>query len=127
VAAAAPMPLRRPPAWPPDTEAAMLAATYLKGLGKGVAFALAAFRQAYAGGRDLGARATLHLAGAACETHPLALDKGLALRSTAATLSAAGDAARAAGAAELPAILAAGGAVFSGPDCLEAATSALAS
>src|SRR5215475_4573486 len=44
-------PIRWPPNWPPDTELAMLAATYAKRIGRAVAFSLAAFRQAFAGGR----------------------------------------------------------------------------
>src|ERR1700758_4449798 len=42
-------PLRWPRAWPPDTQTAMLAATYAKRIGRAVAFSLAAFRQAFAG------------------------------------------------------------------------------
>ena len=46
-------PVRWPPEVPFDSGFAMLAATYARGGGKTVAFALAAFRQAYCAGRDL--------------------------------------------------------------------------
>ncbi len=56
-------PLRWPANWPPDTAIAMLAATYAKQIGRAVAFSLAAFRQAFAGGRDLGDEDTVLIAG----------------------------------------------------------------
>ena len=59
----------------------MLAATYAKRVGRAVAFSLAAFRQAFAGGRDLGDENTVLIAAAACEMHPTALLKGIGLRS----------------------------------------------
>ena len=46
-------PLRWPADWPGDTEAAMRVASWARQIGKVVAFSLAAFRQAFAGGRDL--------------------------------------------------------------------------
>ena len=87
-------PVRWPEPWPPDTRRAMLAATYAKRIGRGVAFSLAAFRQAYAGGRDLGDEDTVLIAGAACEMHPAALLKGIGLRSTAEALDRATERAR---------------------------------
>src|SRR3954463_8017390 len=53
-AAVGPQPIRWPDPFPFDSERAMLAATYAKQIGRAVAFSLAAFRQAYAGGRSLG-------------------------------------------------------------------------
>jgi 2-hydroxychromene-2-carboxylate isomerase len=97
-------PLRRPGAWPPDTQTAMLAATYAKKVGRGVAFSLAAFRQEFAGGRDLGAEDSVLIAAAACEMHPAALLKAVALRSTAEALGQASRRALAAGVKCLPAI-----------------------
>ncbi len=97
-------PLRWPPGWPADTREAMRAATYAKRIGRAVAFSLAAFRQAFAGGRDLGDRDTVLIAGAACEMHPSALLKGIALRSTAEALEAATERATRAGIRSLPAI-----------------------
>ena len=83
------LPLRRPPVFPADTRFAMLAATYARQIGKVVAFSLAAFRQAYNGGRDLADRDTVLLAGAAAEIHPSALLKGAELRSIAERLESA--------------------------------------
>jgi 2-hydroxychromene-2-carboxylate isomerase len=97
--------VRWPERWPPDTRTAMLAATYAKRIGRGVAFSLAAFRQAFAGGRDLGAEETVLIAGAACEMHPQALLKGIALRSTAQALAAATERARGHAVTRLPAVL----------------------
>jgi len=97
-------PLRWPPSWPPDTARAMLAATYAKKVGRGVAFSLAAFRQTFAGGRDIGDENTVLIAGAACEMHPTALRKGIELSSTSQALQAANNRARAAGIMTLPAI-----------------------
>jgi 2-hydroxychromene-2-carboxylate isomerase len=97
-------PLRWPERWPPDTGTAMLAATYAKQIGRAVAFSLAAFRQAFAGGRDLGDTDTVLLAAAACEMHPTAVLKGIELRSTVAALERAGERARAAGVRSVPAI-----------------------
>ena len=64
----------------------MLAATYAKQIGRGVAFSLAAFRQAFAGGRDLAERDNVLIAAAACEMHPTALIKGAELGSIAERL-----------------------------------------
>src|SRR5947209_9727157 len=79
-------PLRLPPSWPPDSELAMLAATYAKGGGRAVAFSLAAYRQVFAGGRELGDEATVLIAAAACEMHPAAVLKGVGMRSIRASL-----------------------------------------
>jgi 2-hydroxychromene-2-carboxylate isomerase len=98
-------PVRWPRRWPPDPRPAMLAATYAKRIGRGVAFSAAAFRQAFAGGRDLSEEATVLIAGAACEMHPTALLKGIALRSTAQALAEAGARARAHGVRRLPAVV----------------------
>jgi 2-hydroxychromene-2-carboxylate isomerase len=97
-------PLRWPPVLPPDSRQAMLAGTYAKRIGRAVAFSLAAFRQAFAGGRDLGDEQTALIAAAACEIHPTALLKGIALRSTIDALEQANARARAAGATAVPAI-----------------------
>src|SRR4051794_39735565 len=59
------MALRWPEPFPADTEWAMLAATYAKQIGRGVAFSLAAFRQAFAAGRDLSERDSVLIAAAA--------------------------------------------------------------
>ncbi|MFZ0042481.1 MAG: DsbA family protein [Solirubrobacteraceae bacterium] len=118
-------PLRLPSVWPPDSELAMLVATYAKAVGRAVAFSLAAFRQAFAGGRDLGDEGTVLIAAAACEMHPTAVLKGVRLRSVKNGLRGAGERAAAAGVSALPAI-AVGTEVFEGSDCLERAAEALA-
>jgi 2-hydroxychromene-2-carboxylate isomerase len=117
-------PIRWPATWPPDTRTAMLAATYAKRIGRAVAYSLAAFRQAFAGGRDLGDEDTVLIAGAACEMHPTALRKGIALASTNTALQTASRRARIGGAAELPAIQV-GEDIFTGGDAVGAAAAAL--
>jgi 2-hydroxychromene-2-carboxylate isomerase len=109
-------PLRWPPAWPPDSTRAMLAARYAKHVGRAVAFSLAAFRQAFAGGRDLGDLDTVLIAGAACEMHPAALLKGMELRGVREGLAGAGARARALGLRELPALWL-GGETVQGEEC----------
>ena len=87
-AAAGLQPLRWPATHPADTAWAMLAATYAAGIGRVVAFSLAAFRQAFAAGRDLGQRDSVLIAAAACELHPAALTKGAELAATRRRLEA---------------------------------------
>jgi 2-hydroxychromene-2-carboxylate isomerase len=117
--------VRWPDPFPADTEWAMLAATYAKQIGRGVAFSQAAFRQAFAGGRDLSDRDNVLIAAAACEMHPVALVKGAELGSIATRLGDATAAAAAAGVLDVPAVLV-GGTVFHGDRELEKAAGALA-
>ena len=56
---------------------AMRAATFAKQTGRTVSFALAAFRQAFAAGRDLSEPDNVLIAAAACELHPNALLKAV--------------------------------------------------
>jgi 2-hydroxychromene-2-carboxylate isomerase len=98
------MALRWPDPFPADTEWAMLAATYAKQIGRGVAFSLAAFRQAFAAGRDLSERDNVLIAAAACEMHPAALVKGAELRGTREALAENTERARADGVRTLPAV-----------------------
>jgi 2-hydroxychromene-2-carboxylate isomerase len=118
-------PLRWPAGWPGDTRAAMIAATYAKQIGRAVAFSLAAFRQAFAGGRDLADEDTILIAAAACEMHPRAVRQALGRASVAAALDEATAQAAAAGVRELPA-LRVGEQVFHGGDGIDAAAGALA-
>jgi 2-hydroxychromene-2-carboxylate isomerase len=118
-------PVRWPAAWPPDSGTAMLAATYAKHVGRAVAFSLAAFRQVFAGGRELSDENTVLIAAAACEMHPAAVLKGISLRSIREALEAAGGRAAAAGVRSLPAIELEGR-VVTGPQCVELAVRALA-
>jgi 2-hydroxychromene-2-carboxylate isomerase len=119
------MPVRWPDAFPADTEWAMLVATYAKQAGRVVAYSLAAFRQAFAAGRDLGERDAVLIAAAAAEMHPAAVVKGAALKSTRARLEEATARARAAGVRDVPAVLV-GDRVFHGDRELEAAARTLA-
>jgi 2-hydroxychromene-2-carboxylate isomerase len=126
VAAQGLLALKLPATWPPDSALAMRVAAYAKGAGKSIAYSLAAFRQAFAGGRDISDEATVLLAAAACEMHPVAVLKGAQLRSTASALRRSGERARAAGVTALPAIAVAG-VLHCGPEALDrAVTSVLA-
>jgi 2-hydroxychromene-2-carboxylate isomerase len=118
------LPLRLPARWPPDTRRAMLAATFAKSGGKTVGFSLAAFRQAFAAGRDLGDEATVLLAAAAAEMHPRSVLKAIEMRSISDALRRAGERAASTGVTALPAIDL-GDVVFAGPDALARATAAL--
>jgi 2-hydroxychromene-2-carboxylate isomerase len=113
-------PLRWPPDPAPEIRRAMLVATYAKRLGKAVAYSLAAFRQAFAAGRDLGDEQTVLIAAAAAEMHPVAVLKGIGLRSVIDALAAAGERASVAGVASLPAIQI-GEMVLEGEDVVEQA------
>jgi 2-hydroxychromene-2-carboxylate isomerase len=114
------MPLRWPPELPADSAWAMLVATYAKQGGRVVAYSMAAFRQAFAAGRDLGERDTVLLAAAAAEMHPAAVIKGAELKGTRRRLDEATAAARAAGVRDVPAVRI-GDRVFHGDESLEAA------
>ncbi len=117
-------PVRWPRHWPTDTRQALLAATYAKRIGRAVAFSLAAFRQAFAAGRDLADQDTVLIAAAACEMHPTAVLRGIALRSIAGALEQAGERALTAGVRSLPAIQV-GEDTFHGEDRVEQAARAL--
>ena len=102
----------------------MLVATYAKQTGRVVAYSMAAFRQAFAAGRDLGERDWVLMAAAAAEMHPTAVIKAAALRSIRKRLDDATAAAAAAGVTEVPAVRV-GDAVFHGDRELERAAGAL--
>jgi 2-hydroxychromene-2-carboxylate isomerase len=120
-------PLRWPEPFPFDSELAMQAATYARSIGRVVAFSLAAFRQAYAGGRALSAEDAVVIAGAACEMHPKALLTGAATRGTREALARETALAAACGVRTVPAVRMPDGRVFDGPDCLERAAAACGS
>ena len=103
----------------------MLAATYAKQIGRTVAYSLAAFRQTFAGGRELGDEDTVLLAAAASEMHPASVLKGIRTRSVTEALAAANGRARAAGVSVLPAITV-GTQLFSGALAVEQASGAMA-
>jgi 2-hydroxychromene-2-carboxylate isomerase len=117
-------PLRWPPGWPGDTVLAMRVATYAKSIGRVVAFSLAAFRQAFAAGRDLSDPDSVVIAAAACEMHPAAVLKAAETRGIAEALARATAAAAEAGVRGVPAVRV-GDRVFHGDADLEAAADVL--
>lgn len=129
-------PVRWPEPFPCDTAFAMRAATYARQIGRAVAFSLAAFRQAFAAGRDLETPDNVLIAAAACEMHPRAVLKGAALQSVATALQDATTLAASRGVRDVPALWVppAGhpsdggdpGRVFHGDDACEGVARALA-
>ena len=115
-----------PEPFPFDSEFAMLVATFAKRIGKTVAFALAAFRQAFAGGHALSERDHVLIAAAACEMHPRAILQASATRGLRAELERASDGALALGVSDVPAVRI-GERVLVGERALEEAGSLLAS
>ncbi|MCA1699088.1 MAG: DsbA family protein, partial [Actinobacteria bacterium] len=118
-------PLRWPDPFPSDTAYAMRVATYARQIGRAVAFSLAAFRQAFAAGRDLGVPDNVLIAAAACELHPNAVAKGAALASVKRALDEATALAAARGVHDVPAVWLPDGRVFHGDDALDVAWAAL--
>ncbi|HSI79840.1 MAG TPA: DsbA family protein [Solirubrobacterales bacterium] len=116
-------PFRWPDPWPGDMLDAMRAATFAKEIGRAVSFSLAAFRQAFAAGRDLSVRDNVLLAGAAAEIHPRALAAAIGRESVKARLRAATERAGDLGVRGVPAVVA-GDRVFWGDDQLEDARDA---
>jgi 2-hydroxychromene-2-carboxylate isomerase len=102
----------------------MRVATFAQQAGRAVAFSLAAFRQAFAGGKDLGDVDNVLIAAAACELHPNAVLKAIDLQSTKDRLRAATDEAYERGVRGVPTV-AVGDELFWGDDRLEEAAAAL--
>jgi 2-hydroxychromene-2-carboxylate isomerase len=119
------MPIRWPDEWPTNTLQAMRAATFAASIGRAVAFSLAAFRQAFAGGKDLSDVDNVLIAAAACELHPNAVLKAIEAQSTKDKLRQATKDAYDRGVRGVPTI-AVGNQLFYGDDRLEEAASALA-
>jgi 2-hydroxychromene-2-carboxylate isomerase len=119
--------VRYPAGWPVDNYslAPTRAAIYAKESGRVVSFSLAAFRQAFAAGRDLGDLDNVLLAAAACELHPNAVLKGIETRSVKEALKQATAEALERGLVGIPTV-AVGDELFWGDDRLEAAASAAA-
>jgi 2-hydroxychromene-2-carboxylate isomerase len=113
-------PLRWPEPFPFDSRLAMRVATYAKSIGRTVPFAQAAFRQAFAGGRNLERADNVLIAAAACEMHPAAVLSGSDLRSVARELADATARAVRAGVIEVPAV-SVGELVFLGEHAVEEA------
>lgn len=119
------MPIRWPDPWPANYLAAMRAATFCQQIGRAVAFSLAAFRQSFAGGKDLSVVDNVLIAAAACELHPNAVLKGIEMQSTKDRLKQATQDAYDRGVRGVPTI-AVGDQLFWGDDKLDEAAAALA-
>jgi 2-hydroxychromene-2-carboxylate isomerase len=113
-------PLRWPEPFPFDSALAMRVATYAKSIGRTVPFAQAAFRQAFAGGRDLAQLDNVLIAAAACEMHPSAVARGAELRGVREQLAATTNDAINRSIKNVPAIVV-GERVFEGERCVEQA------
>jgi 2-hydroxychromene-2-carboxylate isomerase len=118
------LPVRWPAEWPTNTLQAMRAAVFAQQAGRAVAFSLAAFRQAFAAGRDLSDLDNVLIAAAACELHPNAVIKGIELTSTKERLRAATQDAYDRGVRGVPTVVV-GDELFWGDDRLEDAAAAL--
>jgi 2-hydroxychromene-2-carboxylate isomerase len=111
-------PIAWPDPWPGNMLTAMRVATFAKQTGRTVSFSLAAFRQAFAAGRDLGDPDNVIIAGAACELHPRALLKAVQTDIVKNALREATERAGDLGVEGVPALLV-GEEVFWGDDRLE--------
>lgn len=116
-------PLVWPEPWPGNSLVAMRVATFAKQTGRTVSFALAAFRQAFAAGRDLTDPDNVMIAAAACELHPRALEKAVQTEGVKNALREATDRAGDLGVEGVPALVV-GEQVFWGDDRLEEAVEA---
>ena len=108
--------------WPPegfDSELALRAATYAKQIGRAVAFSLAAFRQAFAGGADLGDTDVVLIAASACEMHPRAVLQALERDAISRALDEATAAAVARGVVSVPTVWTPNGELLAGDAALD--------
>ena len=118
-------PIVWPEPWPGNTLTAMRTATFAKQTGRTVSFALAAFRQAFAAGRDLSEADNVWIAAAACELHPRALAKAVQTEAVKGGLREATERAGDRGVFGVPSVVV-GEEVFWGDDRLEEAVAAAA-
>jgi 2-hydroxychromene-2-carboxylate isomerase len=118
-------PIVWPDPWPGNTLTAMRVATFAKQTGRAVSYSLAAFRQAFAAGRDLSVPDNVVIAAAACELHPRALAAAVKTAGVKDALRAATDAAGERGVFGVPTV-AVGDQLFWGDDRLEEAVAAVA-
>ena len=119
------MPIRWPEGWPNNTLNAMRVAVWAQQIGRTVAFSLAAFRQAFAGGKDLSDIDYVLMAAAACELHPNAVLKAVETQSVKDRLREVTSEAYERGVRGVP-TLAVGDELFWGDDRLEEAAAAMA-
>ena len=113
-------PIRWPEPWPANYLFAMRTATFAKEIGRAVSFSLAAFRQSFAAGRDLGDPENVYIAAASSELHPRSLAIAVKRDAIKARLRAATDRAGDLGVTGIPSVVV-GEQVFWGDDQLEAA------
>lgn len=118
-------PIRWPQPFPGDMLFAMRVATFATEIGRGVSLPLAAFRQAFAAGRDLSEPDNVFIAAASAELHPRALRAAVMRDSIKRALREATDRAGDLGVTGVPSVLV-GDQVFWGDDRLEAAAAAAA-
>jgi 2-hydroxychromene-2-carboxylate isomerase len=116
-------PISWPDPWPGNTLTAMRVATFAKQTGRTVSFSLAAFRQAFAAGRDLTDPDNAMVAAAACELHPKALLKAVRTDIVKGALRDATEHAAGLGVEGVPSVVV-GERVFWGDDRLEEAVEA---
>ena len=112
-----------PEPWPGNMLFAMRVATFAKQTGRTVSFALAAFRQQFAAGRDLSEHDNVLIAAAACELHPNAVSKAAGTQTVKDALREATDVAAERGVIGVPSLVV-GDEVFWGDDRLEEAVEA---
>ena len=117
------MPIRWPEGWPNNTLSAMRVAVWAQQIGRTVAFSLAAFRQAFAGGKDLSDMDYVLMAAAACELHPNAVLKAIETQSVKDRLREVTQEAYERGVRGVPTV-AVGDELFWGDDRLEDAAAA---
>jgi 2-hydroxychromene-2-carboxylate isomerase len=116
-------PLVWPEPWPGNMLFAMRVATFAKQTGRTVSFALAAFRQQFAAGRDLSEHDNVLIAAAACELHPNAVGKAAGTQTVKEALRTATEEAAERGVIGVPSLVV-GEQVFWGDDRLEEAVEA---
>jgi 2-hydroxychromene-2-carboxylate isomerase len=117
-------PFRWPEPFPGNTLYAMRVATFAKEIGRTVSFSLAAFRQAFAAGRDLSEPDNVLLAAASSELHPRALTAAVERDAIKRRLREATERAGDLGVRGVPSV-AVGDRVFWGDDRLEEAAEAV--
>jgi 2-hydroxychromene-2-carboxylate isomerase len=116
-------PISWPDPFPGNTLFAMRVATFAKEIGRTVSFSLAAFRQAFAAGRDLTDPDNVMLAAAASEMHPRAIEGAVRRGAIKTALREATDGAGDLGVLGVPTVVVRGE-VFWGDDRLEEAAEA---
>ncbi len=116
-------PIRWPDPFPGNTLIAMRTATFARQIGRAVSFSLAAFRQAFAAGRDLSQPDNVFIAAASSELHPRSLEVAIARDAIKARLREATERAGDLGVFGVPSVVV-GSEVFWGDDRLEEAAAA---